>query len=132
MGQSVDTRQIRSLDRWGMWIAAACIVHCLALPLLAAALPFLAILLPHDEWVHPAMLALALPVTGMALVRGYRRHRLARPAALGAVGLFLIAGALLTGGEFAETIMTVTGALLCAAAHVLNWRGHRPANCAAS
>lgn len=129
MGQSADTPQIRNLDRWGMWIAAACIVHCLALPLLAAALPFVAVILPHDEWTHTAMLALALPVTGMALVRGYRRHRLVRPAALGAAGLLLIAGALLTGGGAAETAMTVTGALLCAAAHVLNWRGHRPGNC---
>lgn len=115
---------LSSLDRWGIMISSACLVHCLALPLLGAMLPLFAASLPADEWVHPLLLGAALPVTGLALLRGYRRHRRARPALIGCLGLALIAGALFSGAA-AEAALTAAGGLLVAGAHVLNWRGHR-------
>jgi len=129
MREGASAQRIAHLDRWGMLVSAACLVHCLALPLAAAALPFMAVLLPHEEWTHAALLALALPVTGLALLRGYLRHRRAGPALLGVAGLALMGGALLAGDDRAVKAITVAGAVLCAAAHMLNWRSHRPGDC---
>lgn len=125
MNADTPSAALSSLDRWGIMISSACLVHCLALPLLGAMLPLFAASLPADEWVHPLLLGSALPVTGLALLRGYRRHRLARPALLGCLGLALITGALFSGAGGVETALTVAGGLLVAGAHVLNWRGHR-------
>ncbi len=113
------------LDRWGIVISSICLVHCLALPVLIALLPAVAPLLPPDNWVHPVLIGMALPVTGWALVRGYRLHREWRAVALGVVGLGLIGGGvLLDAVPLAAAGLTVIGGLFVAAAHLLNWRAH--------
>jgi len=115
---------ISGLDRWGMIISGICVIHCLALPIATALLPFLALGLPLEEWAHPVLLGIALPVTGIALLRGYLRHRLVRPAILGAIGLALIALGTLVGNDLKETLFTVMGASLVVVAHFLNWKRH--------
>ncbi len=115
---------LSTLDRWGMVVSSLCLIHCLALPLVAAFLPLLAVPLAGDEWVHSVLLAIALPVSGMALVRGFRAHRAAGPAILGAFGLAGIACAIVVRADMAERILTVAGGLLVARAHWLNWKSH--------
>lgn len=113
------------LDRWGIFISSICLVHCLALPIVIALLPAMSSFLPPDNWVHPVLIGLALPVTGVALMRGYLTHRAWRAPLLGAAGLALIsAGVLLDALPVAAAILTVAGGLLVAAAHVTNWRAH--------
>lgn len=116
--------RLSRLDRWGIVISSVCLVHCLALPLLIALLPAISSVVPGDGWVHPLLIGLALPVTGMALRRGYRMHRRAVPTLVGCLGLGLIATALFCEGQLSETILTVGGGALVSLAHVLNWRGH--------
>ena len=99
-------------------------MHCLALPVLALLLPFVATAMPEHGWVHPIMLGIALPITGGALLRGYRIHRLRRPLLLGSAGLALIASALLFEGSVGETILTVAGGLMILRAHLINWNAH--------
>ena len=113
------------VDRGGMIISSLCLVHCLALPLLIAALPAFGNALPGDFAVHLILILVALPVTGFALWRGARAHGRRRPLMLGLTGLLLVATALpLTGFALVEAALTVGGGLLVVAAHVLNWRGH--------
>ena len=126
MNSSAQAESLSRLDRWGMVVSGACIVHCLALPLASALLPFVAVALPHEEWVHPLLLGLALPVTGFALLRGYRRHRRRRPLFLGSLGLALIASAIVIHTQPSEAILSVSGGLLVVCAHLMNWRRHRP------
>lgn len=121
--EALGTRLSR-LDRWGIIISSACLVHCLALPLVLALLPAFASSLPPDSWVHPVLIGMALPVTGAALWRGYRLHRRAGPALTGVTGLALIAAALLARGGPAEPALTVMGGLIVSAAHIFNWRRH--------
>lgn len=116
--------RLSTLDRWGMIVSGACLLHCLALPIIALLLPIAGTMLPDHEWVHPILLGVALPVTGGALLRGYRIHRLRRPVLWGAAGLALIAGALPMEGTPGETILTVAGGLLILRAHLVNWRAH--------
>ena len=104
----------------------ACLVHCLALPLLIAALPVVSSVLPIPEHFHLIALGLAIPATAGALFAGYRRHRLAAPLIAGTVGLTLLAlGAIHWGETPLETPVTVLGSLCIAAAHLANWRYRR-------
>ncbi len=103
--------------------SAVCLFHCLALPFVVAALPVLANVLDVPKSFHVIMLALALPISGFALISGFRRHGTVLPAIVGAVGLFLLAiGTLLLNKPAAETGVTVVGGLLLAGSHLKNWR----------
>ncbi|GAA0740053.1 MerC domain-containing protein [Sphingomonas sp. ABOLD] len=111
------------LDGLGICASALCLLHCLVLPLLLAALPALAARLgPHDS-LHWLVLAIALPTGAIALGGGWRRHRAAAPLILGVIGLAsLAAGVALPMRELFETGLTVAGSLLLAGAHLANWR----------
>lgn len=106
----------------------ACMVHCLALPLLIAAVPVLSETLPIPTHFHLIALLLAIPATAGALFAGYRRHRLAMPLIAGMTGLLLLTlGATLWGETPLETPITVGGSVFIAAAHLANWRFRRAA-----
>ena len=107
-----------------------CLVHCLALPLVIAALPALSNALSIPEDFHQWVLALAIPTALVALVQGQARHHRRWPLAIGLVGLCLLAcGAFLLDESAAETVVTVTGSLTLATAHIGNWRMRHAAGC---
>ncbi|QYE37269.1 MerC domain-containing protein (plasmid) [Polymorphobacter sp. PAMC 29334] len=113
----------RWLDHSAIGLSGLCLVHCLAFPVIIALLPAMAPILPQQPWVHPAILATALPLAVFALWRGWRRHRDVRPGLLGVLGLLLMGAGLAMGeGRLMETVLTVIGGLLLASAHALNWR----------
>lgn len=111
------------LDAGALALSSLCLLHCLALPLLAAALPLFGAW-AQAEWVHLLFVAIALPLTGYALWRADRRHRLPVMAWIAAgLGLgLLLAGALELPSHAWETPLTVTGSLLLAATHIWNAR----------
>lgn len=110
------------LDGVAVGASAACLVHCLALPLLIAALPVLAGMLAIGEGLHAIIFAAAVPTSALALFAGHRRHGQLTPVAGSALGLTLLASGLLAGRPLAETALTVAGSLLLASAHLMNWR----------
>ncbi|WP_104942954.1 MerC domain-containing protein [Porphyrobacter sp. HT-58-2] len=105
--------------RFGMGLSVLCLVHCLALPWLLASLPAVALAalpetLRDNEWLHAALIAPVLLVSGPVLLR-------ARPGLL-RTALVLTAFAALTGAlflesELGEQTLTVAGAALLMAAH---------------
>lgn len=109
-------------DMSAIALSTLCMAHCLALPLLAAALPLFGVW-AEQEWVHFAFVAVALPLTSYALWRAHRRRR--QPMALRALALAglagLLAGALGWPREVWETPITVAGSLMLAGAHLWNW-----------
>lgn len=107
----------------------ACLVHCLALPLLFAFIPMLSSVMPVPLHFHLIALALAIPATAGALFAGYRRHRLAAPLIAGTIGLTLLTLAA-THWELTplEMPITVVGSLAIATAHLANWRFRRAAD----
>jgi hypothetical protein len=111
------------VERSAVGASLACLLHCLALPLVLAALPILSGVLAIPETFHSWVLAFAVPASGLALAMGRVRHGTVYPLVLGAVGLLLLAvGALMFGGTALETPVTVVGSLALAGAHVANWR----------
>ncbi|QMW22353.1 MerC domain-containing protein [Sandaracinobacteroides saxicola] len=116
---------LRSPDGWAALLSSLCLVHCLALPLGALLLPTLAgINGGHNHATHWLLIALAAPVSAWALWRGRARHARQVPLALAVTGFALMAlGASIHG--LAEQFATVTGGLLVAAGHWINWNAIR-------
>ncbi|MGV3480760.1 MAG: MerC domain-containing protein [Sphingobium sp.] len=111
------------LDGLSIGASALCLIHCLALPILIAALPALARALDLREGFHLLVLAAAIPTSAVALMAGHRRHGALVPVFTGIAGLVLMMiGALFTSRAAAETALTVAGSLLLASAHIANWR----------
>ncbi|MBL9065220.1 MAG: MerC domain-containing protein [Sphingopyxis sp.] len=120
----------RLADLLGITLSLTCLVHCLALPLLVLLAPALGTWFAIPEWVHAAILMLALPAATFAMTDGWRRHRRALPVLLAGAGLGLLAAGLaahegwlaLADPEAADRLLTSMGAMVLATAHVLNWR----------
>lgn len=111
------------LERAAMGASLLCLIHCLALPLVIAALPALSRILNISESFHIWVLLFATPTSGAALFAGRLRHGAFWPITLGFVGLLCLAiGALLFLETPVETPVTVSGSLLLATAHIGNWR----------
>lgn len=114
------------LDGFAICASAACMIHCLALPLVLAALPALSDMISPGETFHVIVLALAVPTSTFALISGWRWHRAPTPLLTGLIGLLIMGGAIaFARDELAETVVTVAGSLLLAGAHIANWRKRR-------
>jgi hypothetical protein len=113
----------RAADSAAISLSLLCLVHCLMLPLMIASFPALAGLLDIPEFAHLLLFFLAVPISSIAIVAGYRRHGFVLPGAIAAIGLVLIGtGALAGFAVMLEVSITVAGSLLVALAHVSNWR----------
>jgi MerC mercury resistance protein len=111
--------------RWdGVAIAlsSACLVHCLILPIAAAALPIFATA-AEAEWVHWVFVAFAVPVSILALRHPARTSALTFALRAGAVvGLtLLVMGALGWPSHDLEAPITVAGGLILGGVHLLNF-----------
>ena len=110
------------LDGAAVGLSALCLIHCLALPLVVAGLPFLAQF--AEGHLHLQMLIIVLPLSVIAFALGFRRHRSLRIITTGTVGMILLViGATVAHsrlGLTADRIFTISGALILAAAHFYN------------
>lgn len=110
------------LDRAAVALSALCLVHCLALPLVVASLPFLASY--SEGHLHAQLLVVVLPVSTVALGLGFRRHRNRRIFTTGSFGmLLLVIGATVAHtqlGLVADRSFTIAGALVLAVSHFFN------------
>lgn len=110
-------------DGFAVGASALCLIHCLALPLLIAALPAIASRFDPGEAFHLGVLLFAIPTSAFALIEGWRRHRGAAPLFVGSAGLALLAlGLAFENWVAVETGVTVAGSMLLAGAHIVNWR----------
>jgi hypothetical protein len=118
------------LDRFAVVLSGLCLLHCLAVPFAILLGPMLGQWLTHSETeVHWLLLALALPISAVALSRGYSRHHSPLTLVLGAAGLALMfIGVSHVIGEDWEIILTVAGVSSLLLAHIRNMLGsHRHA-----
>ncbi|MFN3808756.1 MerC domain-containing protein [Asticcacaulis sp.] len=111
----------RPLDALAMGLSGLCVAHCLLMPLVFAALPFLGVF-NENPLVHQVLVGVAAPVSLFALIRsgGWRRARLSAMALAG-LGLLSVA-AFYAPAEAWETPLSVTGAALLATMHLFNAR----------
>ena len=117
-------------DRFAIGSSAACLIHCLLLPLAIAFAPGLASVIGANENLHLLIFMLAVPASALAMLAGYRRHALIVPGMAALAGLGLIGAGALGGFRLAiETSVTIAGSILLAAAHLWNLRANKaPSN----
>jgi hypothetical protein len=114
----------RRLDAFGLAISAICLVHCLALPLLAVLVPAFAIGfdVDGDHTFHWVLFGLAVPISTLALWRGAARSANYRWLQVGTIGLaVMLIGVLHVLGDDSEVPVTALGVTLLAIAHVKNF-----------
>ncbi len=115
------------LDNAAVALSGLCLLHCLALPMLIAVLPFLGQF--GAGHFHSQMLIAVVPVSIIAFALGFRRHHSRSVVAWGGVGvLLLMVGGTIAHGSYgivADRLLTICGALILAAAHYFNNRFSR-------
>ena len=123
--QSASRRAARS-DMVAIGLSAACLVHCLVLPVAAAALPIF-LSAAEAEWVHWLFVGLALPASILGVRHAHASARLTMVLRLGACfGLcLLVMGALGWPKHEWETALTVIGGLVLAGTHTANFFANR-------
>ena len=133
--ENTPLRRQRHLDRLAVALSGLCLVHCLALSLATVAAPALFGLGFDGGWTHVAMLLLVIPLSAVALPRGYREHGRNAVLWFGGTGLTLLVLGATVGhhvyGPAADTALTMTGAVILGLAHVMNavWCGGTAPGC---
>lgn len=113
------------VDRLAIGLSGLCAVHCLASAVLLALAASVGGLLVAPIF-HEAGLAIAILLGAVALGRGIWQHGYMMPAAVGALGLGVMAGAIsLPHGDGGEVMWTLIGVGLLALGHDLNRRAVR-------
>ena len=109
------------LDRLAMALSGLCVAHCfltaVVLGLLASAGGIF-----DSPIFHEAGLALAILMGAIALGHGALVHRFMMPAAIGSLGLGIMAGALTMDHGWQESAYTLLGVAILALGHDLNYR----------
>lgn len=111
------------IDRIAIGLSGLCMVHCLASAVLLAMLSAAGGLLLHPL-IHEIGLTVAIGLGTIALGRGIVDHGYMMPAAMGALGLGVMAGAMTLphDGSGGEALWTMIGVGLLALGHDLNRR----------
>ena len=116
-----------TVDGAAMAISGLCLLHCLALPLLASTAPVFSVL-AENELVHKALVLLAVPFTLTAALGSAKLRQSAVFFVLALIGfLGLGSAAFIEALHDHEVALTIVGSGALAAAH--RWRGtnlHQP------
>ena len=114
------------VDKFSIGLSMVCAIHCLFLPFILALLPSIAALQLDHEIFHKWMVYAVLPTSIYALTIGCKKHKRYQLFLLGGTGLTLMVLAISldhhTLGEFGEKALTLSGAILVAAGHFLNFK----------
>jgi hypothetical protein len=113
------TLSIGRLDRIAMGLSGLCVIHCVATAALLGLVASAGAL--GRPLVHEVGLTLAMVIGAYALGRGLLVHGFLLPAATGALGLGVMAGALSLPEGGHEAVYTVAGVMIVALGHRLNF-----------
>lgn len=111
-------------DLVGMLLSFVCMLHCLLLPVVVVLGIASEQWFVNDDWTHIIMLGIVIPISGIALIGGWLRHRRLVVLGLGITGIALLAVAALYMhdhvGVWADAIVTSLGGGILAVAHLRN------------
>ena len=118
-------KAILSLDNLGIFASVLCLIHCLAMPFVVAAIPFIGMQWQwlQSETTENVLIAFIVGFAVFAIIPGYREHK--KPIALAGlvIGLTLVAAVALLRGQFPanfELPLISAGNLLLVGTHLLN------------
>lgn len=117
-------------DRLGISLSGLCMVHCMVMPVVVAAVPLGATAETVHGWLHPVLLLALVPLTVLALVSTRGKPQAIRIRLVFGVGLLLIVLAPIFSHETAspvvETGFTLLGSGLLIVGH---WRNRHTSRC---
>ena len=120
-------------DKTAISLSALCLVHCLLVPSFLVFLSGYITLSYNNEFIHYAILFIAIPVSLYALITGVKNHKSFTYLYVGLSGILALVLAVTFGvqiwGEVGEKILTTIGALLVAISHFKNYRLCREIEC---
>lgn len=112
------------IDRIAMAVSGLCVAHCFATAVLLGLLASAGGIFENPLF-HETGLVLAILLGAVALGHGAVAHGFMMPAAIGSLGLGIMAGALTMDHGFQESVYTVLGVAILALGHDLNYRAGR-------
>lgn len=110
-----------AIDRLGIAVSGFCLVHCIASVVLVAVLASAGSFL-LDPIFHEVGMLIAVGLGIFALGRGIAEHGFMMPAAVGGLGVGVMAGALMLPHDAGGTLYSIIGVLILALGHDLNRR----------
>lgn len=116
-----NTAKGGAIDRIAIGLSGLCLVHCLASAVFVALLASAGGVLLNPV-IHEIGLAMAIGLGVIALGRGILMHGFMMPAAVGGLGLGVMAGALSLPHGGGEIVYTILGVAILALGHDLNRR----------
>ena len=120
-------------DKIAMTLSMICVIHCFFVPsFLILGVGYLSLTI-DNEFVHKAIVLLALPISLLALSTGYKNHKTTSFVPLAFFGLIMLILAVILGesvlGEAGEQIVTLFGSLSLAYAHYKNYQTCKELDC---
>ena len=118
------------LDQVAICLSGACLIHCLALPVLLVLAPWVSVGIVGEKWFHLALVVFVVPVSLFAFRIGLRQHGQKNILLPGLTGLGLVAVAAVMelahiGSHELAAGITSLGGILLIFAHWRNLRGRR-------
>ena len=121
-------------DKIAMTLSMICVIHCFFVPsflILGAGYLSFAI---DNEFIHKAIVLLAVPISIFALSIGYKNHKTSYFIPMAFFGLVLLILAVVLGesvlGEAGEQILSLLGSISLAYAHYKNYETCKELDCA--
>ncbi len=117
------------LDWIGTVLSVSCAVHCLIFPVLISLGSLASLGDELHEVTEICFLVLTLGVGLWSFGTSYPTHRKPTPLILLCISLVFIAVARLSSQALAESMLSISGAVLIAGAHIINHRLLRKVTC---
>lgn len=118
------------LDQAAICLSGACLLHCLAVPVLMVLAPWISLGFFGEKWFHLALVVFVVPISVLAFRLGLRQHGDRRMLLPGLSGLGLVAIAAVMefahiGSHELAAALTSLGGILLIVGHWRNLRGRR-------
>tara|TARA_Y100000766_G_scaffold4796_1_gene3665 strand:+ start:1852 stop:2265 length:414 start_codon:yes stop_codon:yes gene_type:complete len=120
-------------DKIAMTLSMICVIHCFFVPsFLILGAGYLSLTI-DNEFVHKAIVLLAIPISLFALAIGYKNHKTSSFIPMAVFGLLMLILAVVLGesvlGETGERIFTLFGSAALAYAHYKNYQTCKELDC---
>ena len=120
-------------DKIAMTLSMICVIHCFFVPsFLILGVGYLSLTV-DNEFVHKAIVLLAIPISLFALAIGYKNHKTSSFIPMAVFGLLMLILAVVLGesvlGETGERIFTLFGSAALAYAHYKNYQTCKELDC---
>ncbi|MEH0152987.1 MerC domain-containing protein [Limibacter armeniacum] len=118
-----------NMDFIGFSVSLLCAVHCIALPIFLSIVPLTGLQFLDHIWIEYSIILASFIIASYALIHGYYKHH-QKPLAMTVVvvGFILIVTGHFLQDEWKEIMLTSSGGVVIAIAHLLNWKHIKQAN----